>query len=333
VTSLADAIDAVVTEELAAGAAPGAVVLVAVDGRVVLERGWGHATDAIFDLASLTKGLATAPLLLQLVDAGAIALEDRAGLEGGGKESVTIVDLATHTSGLTDEALYDPATPLDSRTDDPWGAVRGSTLGAPPKSVYRYQDANYIALGRIVERLAGGPLDRLFATRIAAPLALRDTGFLPYRLPSTSERLVPTDMPLGVVHDPRARLMGGVAGHAGLFGTARDVWAIAQAVLDGGAPIVSPSSALGMMTPQSPPGLHPRTVGFDTDPTGTGPRGDRFSTDGFGHTGFTGTSLWVDRPTRTVVVILTSRIRPGKTGDVRALRRRVASTVAAHVLR
>jgi len=325
----ADAIDAIVTEELAAGACPGAVVLVAVDGRVVVERGWGHAVDDVFDLASLTKGLATAPLLMQLVDAGRVALDAPAGLTGGGKEAVTWRDLATHTSGLTDEALYDAAAPLESRTDDPWAAVAGSSLGAPPRTVYRYQDANYIALGRLVERAAGQPLDRLFAERVAAPLGLRDTGFLP----SVGPRLVPTDAPPGAVHDPRARLMGGVAGHAGLFGSARDVWAIAQALLDGGALLVSAASAACITTPQSPPGLHARTVGFDTDPAGTGPRGDRFSTDGFGHTGFTGTSLWVDRPTRAVVVILTSRIRPGRTGDVRALRRRIAAAVAAAILR
>jgi CubicO group peptidase (beta-lactamase class C family) len=328
-----DAIDAIVREEIAAGACPGAVVLVAVDGRIVVERGWEHEPDAIFDLASLTKGLATAPLLMQLVDAGRVALADRAGLTGGGKEAVTLVDLATHTSGLTDEALYDPATPLESRTDDPWAAVQSATLSAPPRTVYRYQDANYIALGRIVERVAGQPLDRLFRERVAAPLGLRDAGFLPSERPSLAPRLVPTDAPLGVVHDPRARLMGGVAGHAGLFGTARDVFAIAQALLDGGAPLVTAASAARITTPQSPPGLHPRTVGFDTDPAGTGPRGDRFSTDGFGHTGFTGTSLWVDRPTRAVVVILTSRLRPGRTGDVRALRRRVAAAVAAAISR
>ena len=139
-------------------------------------------------------------------------------------------------------------------------------------------------------------------------------------------------MLVGEVHDPRARLLGGVAGHAGLFGPAREVFAIAQMLLDGGRwrgrRLLSPAAARAMTVVRSSAGLHPRTIGWDTDPAGTGPRGDLLPPGGFGHTGFTGTSVWADPASRTVIVLLASRLHPGGGGSAEPLRRRAANVVA-----
>lgn len=344
-----------VRAEIAAGNTPGAVVLVATGGRIVLERAWGAAAivpeprpmriDTIFDLASLTKCLSTALIVMQLAGEGRLALRDRVcrlvpGFSGGGKSEIALVDLCTHTSGLTDTPMYDAQRPMQNKTRDVWRAVRSAKTVAAPGTTYRYQDINYIALGKVVESLTGAPLDRVFTERVARPLALRDTGYLPPE--SRRARIAPTarvdGTPLvGRVHDPRARAMGGVAGNAGLFGTAREVWRIAQTVLDDGRAVhggrlLSVAAARAMTRVHTPPSVTPRCIGWDTDDSGAGPRGDLFSRDGFGHTGFTGTSVWVDRPSRTVLVLLTNRLHPDGGGDVVGLRRRLANAVASGVV-
>jgi CubicO group peptidase (beta-lactamase class C family) len=277
---------------------------------------------------------------MQLVDQGRIALRDRVQrfvpeFRGGGKDELTLFDLCTHTSGLVDTPMYDARRPMRNKTRDVWGAICSAKTVAPAGTAYRYQDINFIALGKLLEAVIGSPLDRAFAERIAAPLGLTDTRYLPPesqlgRIAATAR--VNGEMLVGRVHDPRARALGGVAGNAGLFGTAREVWRIAEAVLGDGkdhVQLLSPAAARAMTRVQTAQGLTARCIGWDADETGSGPRGDLFSLDGFGHTGFTGTSVWVDRPTATVVVLLTNRLHPDGGGDVTILRRRVANVVAA----
>ncbi len=345
--SLARRVDAAVREAIGRGELPGAVVLVARDGRKLLHRAWGQAqvrpvripmrTDTVFDLASLTKPLATALSLMTLAEDGRIAWRDRVSrhlprFTGGGKERVTLLDLATHTGGLDDRGLYDHARPMvtTARARD---LLWDKELFAPPGTAYLYADLNYIALGWVVEAAAGMPLDAWFARRVARPLGLKDTGFRPPARQQARCAATADGVARGVVHDPRARDLGGVAGHAGLFGTAAEVWAITQAILDGGVRrgkrILSPAGCAAMTAVQSPAGLRPRMIGWDSDPDGVGPRGDFFPAGGFGHTGFTGTSVWSDPASRTVVVILTNRVHPDGKGNADPLRRRVANLVAA----
>ena len=263
------------------------MLLVAHRGRIVQHEAYGHAQvrptrvpmrrDTIFDLASLTKPCATALALMQLADAGVLSLRDRIAawlprFTGGRKETVTIRDLATHTGGLDDRGLYDPAHPmvtLATVNDLLWG----KELFAPSGTAYLYADLNYITLGLVVEAAAGMPLDRWVAARIARPLDLRDFGFRPPRAKwsrCASTETGPNGMLRGAVHDPRARDLGGVAGHAGLFGNARDVWSVAQLLLDGGRRgrrrLLSQRAAAVMTSVQSPAGLRPRTT---SDPAAT----------------------------------------------------------------
>ena len=347
------ALAAAAREAIARGEVPGAVILVAVDGRVVYHEAFGHAMveprkvpmkrDAIFDMASLTKPCATALSLMILSEEGKLSLRDPVvrwlpRFTGGGKDAVTIAELMTHTGGLNDAGLYDPKNPMVT-TADITGLLWTKELFAKPGAAYLYADYNYIALGLVVEAAAGKPLDEFFAERIARPLGLKDSGFLPPegkrgRIAATAR--VKGEMLAGKVHDPRSADMGGVAGHAGLFSTARETWMIAQMLLDGGClgkrRLISPAAANAMVSIQTPAGLRPRGLGWDMDPGGWGPRGNLFPVNGgFGHTGFTGTSLWADRETRTVVVVLTNRVHPDGEGDADPLRRRVANIVAGVV--
>ncbi|MEK7476983.1 MAG: exo-beta-N-acetylmuramidase NamZ domain-containing protein [Candidatus Coatesbacteria bacterium] len=332
---------------------PGAVILVAVDGRVVYHEAFGDAQvepskvpmrrDTIFDLASLTKPLATGTALALLADQGVLTLRDRVSrwlprFTGGGKEAVTILDLATHSGGLNDAGLYDPQRPMVT-TAKVFDLLWTKELFVPPGTAYLYADYNYITLGKVVEAAVKMPLDRFFAERIAKPLGLTDTGFKPAKAKcarcAATERLGDRWL-RGEVHDPRAHDMDGVAGHAGLFSTADEVRVIPQVLLDGGTwkgkRFLSPGAAAMLTHIQSPGGLRPRFVGWDTDPDGYGPRGDLFPFGGFGHTGFTGTSVWADPGSRTVIVILANRVHPAGGGNADPVRRRVANLVARSVM-
>lgn len=343
------AMSRVIEGEVGRGHVPGAVALVARDGRIVFHEAFGRAQvvpreipmrrDAIFDLASLTKPCATALALMLLADAGVVHLRDRVAkwlpaFAGGGKGAVTLLHLLTHTGGLDDAGLYDARAPMRT-IGNVFDLICRKSLFAPPGTATLYADMNYITLGKVVEAASGLTLAEFFRRKIAAPLRLRDTGFNPP--PAARRRAVATEeaegrMLVGEVHDPRARLLGGVAGHAGLFGTARDILAIPQMLLDGGRwrgrRILSERAARMMTEVKTPPGVRPKMIGWDTDPEGTGPRGDLFPFGGFGHTGFTGTSLWADPASRTVIVLLASRLHPRGKGTAEPLRRRAANAVA-----
>ena len=354
-------IDDAVGAAIAAGDLPGAVVLVSHRGETVYRKAFGRravvpqpepmTVDTIFDLASLTKVVATATAVMMLAEEGRIRLRAPAarylpGFERHGKQNVTVEQLLTHVSGL--RAGFDLAQQFTGCEAALERAFDERPV-APPGARFLYSDVNFVLLGEVVARAAGMPLERFAARRIFAPLGMRDTMFLPpARL---RPRIAPTAacaglewpcagagsaMLRGVVHDPTARRMGGAAGHAGLFGTASDLARFGALLLAGGAldgvRILAPATVARMTSPATPAGLRDRRgLGWDIDSRYSGSRGGLFPIGSFGHTGFTGTSLWIDPASETVVVLLSSRLHPAGGGDVRALRAQVATLAAAAV--
>ena len=336
----------VAEREIRSGRVPGAVVLVGRDGEVSYRRAFGDrareprrepmTVDTIFDLASLTKVVATTTAVLQLVEQGALALDDpvaRHWPEFGrhGKAAISVRDLLAHRSGLR------PDLDLDLPwSGEPEGLRRNAgerPLAAPGARVV-YSDINFEALGELVRRASGLPLDRYCERHVFAPLGMRDTGFTLNE--DQRARTAPTQyqhraMLRGEVHDPTAQRMGGVAGHAGLFSTADDLARFAQMLLDGGslggARVLRTSTVDEMTTPQPTAGAPAsRGLGWElASPFGAARDPQRHA---FGHTGFTGTSLWIDPASRSYVIVLTSRVHPDGRGDAKPLRAGVAAVVA-----
>ena len=313
------------------------------------ERGKGLgplAPDAIFDLASLTKPIATATSVLILVDDGKLALADPASkylpeFTGNGKDAITIEQLLRHTSGLIAD---NPLADYQTGPDNAWAAICALTPRSPPGTRFEYSDVGFIVLAKLVERVAGTPLPAFAADRIFTPLKMIRTHFGPLD-PAMAAAAVPTEKRdgswiQGQVHDPRAHLLGGWAGHAGLFSTAHDVARWCAMLLRGGeldgASILKPQTAAlmtaGLSVPAIP--LTRRGLGVDVDTSfSPAPRGNRFPVGStFGHTGFTGTSFWADPASGSFYVLLTSRLHPAGKGDVRSLRSAVATAVAVELL-
>jgi uncharacterized protein YbbC (DUF1343 family)/CubicO group peptidase (beta-lactamase class C family) len=326
---------------------PGAVLFIGHDGHVIYRKAFGQRSleptrsvmtvDTIFDLASLTKVVATTTAVMQLVDQGKVRLNDPVvkyipEFGQNGKADITVRDLMTHYSGLEPDFDLNP----------PWnGREAGLSLAlsavpiAPPETRFIYSDTNFIVLGVLVERVSGISLDSYCAQNIFVPLGMTHTRFLPPR--DWLLQIAPTEydenrqMLHGVVHDRRSRRMGGVAGHAGLFSTADDLSKFAQTLLDGGGPILSTLAVEKMTSPQQPPNASTmRGFGWDIDSPFSSNRGEFLPVGSFGHTGFTGTSLWIDPTTNTYIILLTNAVHPrGHNSAIVSLRARVATAVAA----
>ena len=283
--------------------------------------------DTIFDLASLTKVVAGTPAIMLLVERGKVNLDDRVhkfipDFFSNGKDAITVRQLLTHTSGLRP----------DISTRPPWSgqstAIRmacDEKLLAPPGTVFRYSDINLFLVGEIVQRVSGKPLEQFCADEIYRPLKMDDTGFLPPK--SKVNRIAPTEksergeMLRGVVHDPTSRFMGGVAGHAGLFSTAHDLARYARMMLNEGTlegvHIFKPETVRLMRSVQSPENINARRgLGWDIDSPYSRPRGRIFPIGSFGHTGFTGTILWIDPFSKTFYIFLSNRVHPDGKGNV-----------------
>jgi uncharacterized protein YbbC (DUF1343 family)/CubicO group peptidase (beta-lactamase class C family) len=342
----------VVEAAVKANKIPGAVVLIGHDGHVVYRKAFGEralvperlpmAVDTMFDMASMTKVMATTTAVMQLVERGKIVLSAPVSdywpeFKQNGKELVTIRELMTHYSGLPPDL---PLKPAWTGYDTAMQMIVAAQLAAPPGTRFIYSDVNFETLGEIVRRVSGETLDVYCAEHIFGPLGMRDTGFKPAA--SLRHRIAPTQYehgssgPVlwGVVHDPTSRFMGGVAGHAGLFSSVDDVSVFAQMLLNGGtyngARILSPLSIEKMTTPQTPPNkMILRGLGWDIASPFASNRGELFDVGSFGHTGYTGTSLWVDPITKTYIVLLTNRVHPNNKGEVGAVRSGVANLVAA----
>jgi CubicO group peptidase (beta-lactamase class C family) len=291
-----------------------AVWALARGGETVAGRALGAAApDTLFDLASLTKPLATATCLLQAVEAGRLHLrqpvhrffEDEFGplphLSG-----VEVRHLLTHTSGLPPIPRWPAEGAHPSRRDMIQAVLTTPTL-RPAGTGYTYSDTGYILLGEIIARVAGQPLEVCFEAGVAGPLGRKTLGFLPPSGPDAA--IAPTGPePPGTVHDPRARDMGGVAGHAGLFGTAEDVLTFAEAIRTGGGPLLSPAAVRRMSVSQIPESVGAQSLGWFCPGNDYLPQGDLFSDRSFGHSGFTGTVLLIDPASDFSLVLLTNRV-------------------------
>ncbi len=337
----------IVHSEIAARHIPGAVVIVGQGDATLYRRAFGlrreglvrtpMTADAIFDLASLTKVVATTTAVMQLVERGKLRLDAPAAdywprFGAAGKSAVTIRELLTHYSGL--KADLSPAGRWSG-----YGAAMNLLAADRPRFApgtrYLYSDENFAALGELVRRVAGLPLDVYCARNIFQPLGMDDTRFDPPD--DEGGRIAPTESRSrapATVNDPTARRMGGVAGHAGLFSTADDLARFARMLLGGGrlggARILAPSSVALMTTPQSPPGATRwRGLGWDVAAPFASDRDRLFPAGSYGHTGYTGTMMWIDPVTRVYVIVLTNRTYPDGGGDARPLRKRIIDLICA----
>ncbi|HJZ66515.1 MAG TPA: exo-beta-N-acetylmuramidase NamZ domain-containing protein [Blastocatellia bacterium] len=386
-------IDEAVLESISRKETPGAVVLVARKGRVVYRKAFGDRAieprretmtiDTIFDLASLTKIVATATSMMILVERGKVSLADPVALyipEFGkfGKERITVEQLMTHRAGLPpDNEIADYV----GKTIDPMQQIYDLRPSYEPGTRFVYSDVGFIVAAEIVRRVSGDRIDEFSRKNIFDCLGMMDTNFSskfagleivrkglrgtiswvttdPYRERQLSEkemkpyrtsadliearlkRIAPTEnregrWMRGEVHDPRAYEMGGVAGHAGLFSTADDLAIFCQMILNkgeyNGVRILAPYSVERMVSAQSLPTSQMRGIGWDINTSYSSNRGDLFPVGTFGHTGFTGTSLWLDPASETFVILLTNRVHPNGKGDVTRLRSFVASIVAGAI--
>src|SRR3954463_16671479 len=313
-------LDSIVQTSIQNHEMPGAVLLVGHDGHVIYRKAFGNRSlepriepmtiDTIFDMASLTKVIATTTAVMQLEEQGRIRMNDPVvkyipEFGQNGKSDIAVRDLLTHYSGFAPDI---DLTPAFSSRDTAYSLAFAETPVAPPETQFIYSDTNFIVLAALVERITGMPLDAYCLQNIFTPLGMSHTRFLP---PSDwLSHIAPTQydernvMLRGVVHDPRARRMGGVAGHAGLFSTADDLARFAQDLLDGGK-ILSPLIIEKMSTPQQPPtATSVRGLGWDIDSPLSSNRGELLPVGSFGHTGWTGTSIWIDPTTHTYIIIL-----------------------------
>jgi uncharacterized protein YbbC (DUF1343 family)/CubicO group peptidase (beta-lactamase class C family) len=356
-----ETIETLIRQDIEQKKLPGAVVLIGRGDRILYQKAIGQRAvrptaepmtlDTIFDLASLTKVVVTTTGLTVLLEEGKVRLNDRVatyvtGFERYGKGDITVRHLLTHMSGLRpDVDLADPWKGYDTAI----ALAIEEVPQAPPGTRFVYSDINFFLLGDIIRRVSGKPLDQFAKERIFRPLGMNDTMFTPPA--SLTPRIAPTEpcteygwpcegpdmkMLRGTVHDPTARRMGGVAGHAGLFGTAADLSIFARMLLGGGAyrgvRILSPLAVAKMTTPATPAEeRNLRSLGWDIDSSFSSNRGELLPLGSFGHTGFTGTSLWADPATGLYVIFLSNRVHPDGKGDVTPLRARVA-TVAASAL-
>ena len=280
------------------------------NGEVLALKAFGQASlDTVFDLASLTKPLATATLSMQGVEQGRLHL--RQPVAGFFEQfgplphlcGVEVRHLLTHTSGLPPVPCW-PDSPAASRRELIASVLATPTL-RPVGTGYTYSDTGYILLGEIIARVYARPLEACFRESVAGPLSLTTLGYCP----PASSNIAPTGPEAaGRVHDPRARDLGGAAGHAGLFGTAADVLAFAEAVRTGGGPILSRASAARLGVSQIAANVGAQSYGWFCSGNDYLPQGDLFSDRSFGHSGFTGTALLIDPAWDVSLVLLTNRV-------------------------
>lgn len=340
----------IVQREISNGHIPGAVVLIGQEHEIVYRQAFGSrvsrpliipmTVDTVFDLASLTKVVATTTAIMQLVERGRLDLDAPASVywpafAAAGKEAITIRDLLTHYSGLK------PDLSMRRR----WFGYRTAMnmLIAerplyPTRAQYVYSDENFEILGEIVQRVSGMSLDRYCEERIFTPLRMMDTRFRPSH--NQAGRIAPTRSPrieghvTVTVNDPTAQRMGGIAGHAGLFATADDLAIFARMLLEGGtlggAQVLSRQSVALMTRPQSPPkGSRVRGLGWDLAPPFTTTSDESLPVASYGHTGFTGTMIWIDPASHSYVIVLSNRTYPDGGGDAQPLRKAILAHLSS----
>lgn len=339
-------VDRAVDEAIADRKVPGAVVVIGRHDSVLLRRAYGFrelqpdrvpmTLDTVFDLASLTKPVATATSIMVLLDRGTVALDDPLAkyvpeFAKCGKGAITLRDLLLHVSGLP---AVTPLGDFEHGRDEALRRICAATLRAAPGVRSIYSDLGFILLEEVVRRVSGKELPDFAREAVFGPLGMKDTGFVPSgelkaRAAWTEE--VDGEWRAGVVHDPRAFRLGGVAGHAGLFSTGDDLARYARAILGGGQVdgrrVLSARSTAAMIAPYDVPGGI-RTLGWQVDSSW---KSTALSPRAFGHFGFTGTAMWIDPDADLFVVVLTNRVHPDGTGDAKPLVARI-STLAAQAI-
>jgi uncharacterized protein YbbC (DUF1343 family) len=343
-------LDKTLQQAIEEGRIPGAVLLIGHNGQIVHRKAYGKRAlvptpepmtiDTVFDLASLTKVIATTSSLMKLFEEGKFRLNDRVTQYfpefEDGKSDITLRNLFTHFSGM----------PPDLALTPPWSGYQtgirmamSEKPNSPPGAHFVYSDINFILLGELVHRLSGQMLSDYAREHVFLPLGMRETMFQPPAslIPriAPTERDGPNGAPLrGVVHDETSRYMGGVAGHAGLFSTADDLARFCEMMLRkgelDGTRLFSALTVEKFTTPQSPadqPIL--RGLGWDIDSQYSGNRGDLFPIGSYGHTGFTGTSIWIDPVSDTYVILLANGVHPFRRPAITSLRGKVATITAA----
>jgi CubicO group peptidase (beta-lactamase class C family) len=342
-------IDAVVQEEIQAGHLPGAVVLVGRSNKVLYWKAFGREVaepfqepmqkDTVFDLASLTKPIATAASVMVLIDRGKLDPNDRVGdylpaFACNGKEDARIRHLLTHTSGLP---AYTDANDLRTRYGNPCPdkvieKICSLKAQSEPGQKFRYSCLSYITLAEVVRAVTGQSIDEFSQANLFSPLQMKHTRFNPpasWHQTIAGTEIVDDQLLRGTVHDPLARLMAGTSGNAGLFCTASDLSIYCRMLLNGGAwkgkRILSPAAVTMLTTPQS----HGRACGFDVSSSYAWVKGPHASPAAFCHTGYTGTSLVCDPATKTYLILLTNSVHPHDKGLSKPLRQKLAEIVFA----
>ena len=340
------AVDEAVRDAVAASEIPGAVLIVGQDDQILHRKvlGWRATVphpelmtaDTIFDIASLTKVIATTPSVLRLWEMGKVDLNAPLGrylkeFDSAAFQDVTVARLLTHSAGMNDlpsrEAMakgFPEAARLQARAG----------LAVPPGSTFLYSDTGFILLGELVRRVSGEPLDTFARKQFYAPLGMRDTAFAPPA--GWRKRIAPTEVvnnhgPLrGAVHDGNARLLHGVAGHAGVFSTASDLSRFCRMLLAGGRlggrRYLKEATVRAMFSPHVI-GESTRGLGWDIASPYSRTLGAYFPMGSVGHTGFTGTAIWMDPASHTYMILLTNRVHPYGKGDVAELRRRISASI------
>jgi CubicO group peptidase (beta-lactamase class C family) len=344
------AIGAAITEARAEKRLPGGVLWLERNG-VHFTEAHGHAQlqpihilaqpDTIYDAASLTKVVATTPAILLLHQRGQLSIEDPVKkhipeFTGDGREAVTVRHLLTHTSGLRPDISVNG---WNGHAECIAKCV-AEKLRTTPGTTFKYSDINFQLLDEILRRVTRQRIDVFCEKEIFGPLKMTDTGYNPPA--AKHSRVAPTTVTdgqalRGIVHDPRAHKTAGVAGHAGLFTTAPDLAKYARCLLNGGAPIFTPEIVKLMTTVQTPSAMpSKRGLGWDIDTGYSSPSGEkdgtRFPPGSFGHTGFTGPSIWIDPHSKSFIIFLCNRVHPTEKGpSVIPLRRKIGSLAAEAV--
>lgn len=342
-------LEPLIEQEIKSGNIPGAVVIVGTPERVIYRKAFGYRAllperlpmreDTIFDIASVTKAVATTTAVMQLVEKKKLSLDAPvhrywSAFKKNGKKDITVRHLLTHYSGLRADLKLKPKW---SGYKTAMKKIIAEKPLLPAGSSYLYSDINFEVLGELVHRVSGKPLDVYCAKNIFKPLGMHETMFRPGA--ALRPRIAPTQfherrLLQGEVHDPSAYRMGGVAGHSGVFSTADDLALFARMVLNGGSlngvRILSPQTVEAMTIPQSPPGKKAlRGLGWEIEPPLAANRDELFPVGSCAHLGYTGTALWIDPVTETFIVLLTNRVHPDGKGDVKYLREQVRAIVGA----
>lgn len=344
------AIPTLVAEAIGENKLPGCVICVGRFGKIAYLEAFGNkqvqpeqvpmTVQTVFDMASITKPVATATSIMKLVERGQVHLEDRVSVffpafGVNGKEAITVQHLLVHQSGLI------PDNPLSDYADGAqraWQRICELELVAPVGTTFKYSDVNFIVLAEIVRKVSGKDVHDFSQAEMFGPLGMRETGFVPDE--SLRRRAAPTEQRdaswiQGVVHDPRSYALGGIAGHAGLFSTAEDLSIYAQMMLGKGTlgttHVLAPET-VATMTRAYPVSSGLRGLGWDKRTAYSSNRGDRLSDSAFGHGGFTGTVLWIDPELDLFFIFLSNRLHPNGDGSVNHLAGSIANVIADAIL-